>query len=84
KLVEVPAGDETSDEAFLDEAREEAEDLGAARPGEETTISDSQSFRGFTALAEAEEDNDGGPLIGQESKAQEVQVADDDGDDPAD
>jgi DNA-directed RNA polymerase subunit beta' len=79
KLVEVPAGDETSDEAFLDEAREEAEGLGAARPGEETTISDSQSFRSFQDVAEAEEANEGGPLIGQE-----VAAGDDDSDDSAD
>jgi len=79
KLVEVPAGDETSDEAFLDEAREEAEGLGAARPGEEATISDSQSFHAFQDVADAEEANDGGPLIGQGTLSEE---SDDDG--PAD
>ncbi len=78
KLVEVPAGDETSDEAFLDEAREEAEDLGAARPGEESTISDSRAFTPFQDVADAEEAADGGPLIGQEVPAS------DDEDGPAD
>jgi DNA-directed RNA polymerase subunit beta' len=78
KLVDVPAGDETSDEAFLDEAREEAEDLGAARPGEESTISDSQAFTPFLDVAEAQEAADGGPLIGQEVPAS------DDEDGPAD
>ncbi len=39
KLVEVPQGDETSDEAFLDEARDEAEELGAESPEFASTIS---------------------------------------------
>jgi DNA-directed RNA polymerase subunit beta' len=64
KLVEVPAGDETSDEAFLDEAAEEAEDLGAARPGEESTISDSQTFRTVADVSDDDE-GEGEPLIGQ-------------------
>jgi DNA-directed RNA polymerase subunit beta' len=39
KLVEVPEGDETSDEAYLAEAREEAEELGAESPEFASTIS---------------------------------------------
>ncbi len=39
KLVDVPEGDETSDEAFLAEARDEAEELGAESPAYATTIS---------------------------------------------
>jgi DNA-directed RNA polymerase subunit beta' len=39
KLVDVPEGDETSDEAFLAEARDEAEELGAESPEFATTIS---------------------------------------------
>jgi DNA-directed RNA polymerase subunit beta' len=39
KLVEVPEGDETSDEAYLQEAREEAEELGAESPEFASTIS---------------------------------------------
>ena len=39
KLVDVPEGDETSDEAYLAEAREEAEELGAESPEFASTIS---------------------------------------------
>jgi len=39
KLVDVPAGDETSDEAYLAEARDEAEELGAESPEFASTIS---------------------------------------------
>jgi DNA-directed RNA polymerase subunit beta' len=39
KLVEVPEGDETSDQAYLEEAREEAEELGAESPEFASTIS---------------------------------------------
>ena len=80
KLVEVPEGDETSDEAFLDEAREEAEDLGAARPGEEPTISQSQSFHAFQDAAEASDAAEGGPLIGQEVQVSEEDLGDEPGD----
>ena len=37
--MDVPEGDETSDEAFLAEARDEAEELGAESPAYATTIS---------------------------------------------
>jgi DNA-directed RNA polymerase subunit beta' len=39
KLVDVPEGDETSDEAYLAEARDEAEELGAESPEFASTIS---------------------------------------------
>ncbi|MFO0963512.1 MAG: DNA-directed RNA polymerase subunit beta' [Phycisphaerales bacterium] len=49
KLVEVPEGDETSDEAFLQAARDEAEELGAESPEFASTISQEK----LAGLAEA-------------------------------
>jgi DNA-directed RNA polymerase subunit beta' len=73
KLVDVPEGDETSDEAYLAEAREEAEELGAESPEFASTISQ-ETLAGLSeALRAGAAPGEGGEFGASEFPADEEQ-----------
>ncbi|MFZ4465966.1 MAG: DNA-directed RNA polymerase subunit beta' [Phycisphaerales bacterium] len=65
KLVDVPEGDETSDQEYLEEARLEAEDLGAESPEFASTISQ-ETLAGLTEALRAGTGGEGGGEFGAE------------------
>jgi DNA-directed RNA polymerase subunit beta' len=76
KLVEVPEGDETSDEAYLQEAREEAEELGAESPEFASTISKESLAEALRAGAAAEGAAEFGAEVGASEFPPEEEPAD--------
>jgi DNA-directed RNA polymerase subunit beta' len=65
KLVDVPEGDETSDQEYLEEARLEAEDMGAESPEFATTISQ-ETLAGLTEALRAGTGGEAGGEFGAE------------------